>query len=290
MATPEVTSIPNPPLDLVELRHRRRESALTQMVAAAEAAGILREPELVLATLLRVHRLGGSAANKGVAVPHARSPRRPSPRGALRAFGARSGVERRRRRPGPDRRAGAEPFLDERGRSTSSASLRRCTSCGCSAPGSACSKGTRRRLPRCSRAAAHEPRHGGARAARSRPAARAGARPLVPQPTRPGWDSTFDGLSALERERVRACRRTRPSLGEPVRALAGALRPRGHAGARAGLPGLLRDPSHLGRPAARRERAPPVRGLRTAAVLALRPRRARGARSGGPGLPALGRC
>ena len=73
MATIDVPAVSSLPLDLVELRHKRRESALTQLVAAAESAGIVRDADILLASLLRAQRIGSTAVGKGLAVPHARS-------------------------------------------------------------------------------------------------------------------------------------------------------------------------------------------------------------------------
>ena len=73
MAITDVPAVSSLPLDLVELRHKRRESALTQLVAAAEAAGIVRDADILLASLLRAQRVGSTAVGKGLAVPHARS-------------------------------------------------------------------------------------------------------------------------------------------------------------------------------------------------------------------------
>ena len=73
MALADIPSVSSTPLDIIELRHKRRESALTQMVAAAERLGVTREGELLLATLVRAERLGGAGVGKCVAIPHARS-------------------------------------------------------------------------------------------------------------------------------------------------------------------------------------------------------------------------
>jgi mannitol/fructose-specific phosphotransferase system IIA component (Ntr-type) len=73
MAITDVPTVSSLPLDLVELRHKRRESALTQLVAAAETAGIIRDADVLLASLLRAQRLGSTAMGRGLAVPHARS-------------------------------------------------------------------------------------------------------------------------------------------------------------------------------------------------------------------------
>jgi mannitol/fructose-specific phosphotransferase system IIA component (Ntr-type) len=67
-------------LDLLELRHRRLESALPQLVAVARERGSVVRPELVLAQLSRRERLGSTALGRGLAVTGAwslciRSPR-----------------------------------------------------------------------------------------------------------------------------------------------------------------------------------------------------------------------
>lgn len=59
--------------EIVGLRHKRRESVLAQLVAAAERLGLVRDPEVLLATLSRAQRLGSSALGKGHVVTHARS-------------------------------------------------------------------------------------------------------------------------------------------------------------------------------------------------------------------------
>ena len=73
MVITDVPTISSLPFDLVEIRHKRRESALTQLVAAAETAGIVRDAETLLASLQRAQRLGACTVGKGLAVPHARS-------------------------------------------------------------------------------------------------------------------------------------------------------------------------------------------------------------------------
>ncbi len=60
-------------LEVVELRHKRRDSVLAQLVAAAGQGGVVRDPDVLLATLVRGQRLGSSAVGRGYAVPHARS-------------------------------------------------------------------------------------------------------------------------------------------------------------------------------------------------------------------------
>lgn len=73
MVTAETTSPPHSPLDILQLRHRRRESAWTQLVAMAAGSGAVRDPDVLLATLHWRERLGSTALGKGVAVPHAHS-------------------------------------------------------------------------------------------------------------------------------------------------------------------------------------------------------------------------
>ena len=60
-------------LEVVDLRHKRRESVLAQLVAAAERTGVVREPDVLLAALVRGQRLGSNSSVRGFAVPHARS-------------------------------------------------------------------------------------------------------------------------------------------------------------------------------------------------------------------------
>jgi mannitol/fructose-specific phosphotransferase system IIA component (Ntr-type) len=73
MAIADVPPVSSAPLDIVDLRHKRRESALAQMVAAAERLGAVRDPLLLLATLSRGERMTSSALGKGIAIPGARS-------------------------------------------------------------------------------------------------------------------------------------------------------------------------------------------------------------------------
>jgi len=73
LAIAEFPSIPHTPLDILEIRHRRRESALTQLVAVAARSGVVRDPEVLLETLQSRERMGTTALGKGVAVPHAHS-------------------------------------------------------------------------------------------------------------------------------------------------------------------------------------------------------------------------
>jgi mannitol/fructose-specific phosphotransferase system IIA component (Ntr-type) len=60
-------------LYIPELRSRRKDSVLSEMVARAHECGVLRHPEGLRELLLLRERLGPSGIGKGVAVPHARS-------------------------------------------------------------------------------------------------------------------------------------------------------------------------------------------------------------------------
>lgn len=73
MAIVEMPLASGTPLDLLELRHRRRESAFTQLAVAARRHGVVRDVEALVALLVRRERLGSTALGKGVALPHARS-------------------------------------------------------------------------------------------------------------------------------------------------------------------------------------------------------------------------
>jgi mannitol/fructose-specific phosphotransferase system IIA component (Ntr-type) len=68
-----VPSVSGIPLDLVDLKHKRRDSALAQLVAAAERQGFVRESDLLLATLARAEKLGATAHGRGFVLAHARS-------------------------------------------------------------------------------------------------------------------------------------------------------------------------------------------------------------------------
>lgn len=73
MAIVETPLVTHTPLDLIELRHKRRESALTQLAAAAQRHGVVRDVGALIALLARRERLGTTALGKGVALAHARS-------------------------------------------------------------------------------------------------------------------------------------------------------------------------------------------------------------------------
>jgi len=68
MAIADVFPVHDTSLDLLELRHRRRESALQQFVSAASLKGVLRHPEALLAQLTRRERLGTTALGRGFAL------------------------------------------------------------------------------------------------------------------------------------------------------------------------------------------------------------------------------
>lgn len=73
MVTAELTPVAGIPLDVVELRLKRRESAWTQMVTTAHSIGAVSEPEVVLAALAHRERWGSTALGKGCALAGIRS-------------------------------------------------------------------------------------------------------------------------------------------------------------------------------------------------------------------------
>ncbi len=73
MVTADLTPVAAIPLDIVELRLKRRESAWTQMVTTAHAIGAVAEPEVVLAALAHRERWGSTALGKGCALAGIRS-------------------------------------------------------------------------------------------------------------------------------------------------------------------------------------------------------------------------
>lgn len=68
-----VPSVLDPSLYIPELKTRRKEAALTDLVCLAHQAGAVRGPELLVDLLVMRERLGSTAIGKGVALPHARS-------------------------------------------------------------------------------------------------------------------------------------------------------------------------------------------------------------------------
>jgi len=68
-----VPSLNDLSLYIPELKTRRKDSALAELVARAHDAGTVRDAGLLLELLRVREKVGGSALGKGVAVPHARS-------------------------------------------------------------------------------------------------------------------------------------------------------------------------------------------------------------------------
>ncbi len=73
MAIITLPSVLDSSLYIPELRSRRRDSVLAEMVSCAHACGVLRHPEVLNDLLHLRERLGSTGIGKGVAVPHARS-------------------------------------------------------------------------------------------------------------------------------------------------------------------------------------------------------------------------
>lgn len=68
MAIADVSTITDTSLDLLELRHRRRESAFHQFVQAAVVHHAVRYDEVLESLLLRRERLGTTSLGRGFAV------------------------------------------------------------------------------------------------------------------------------------------------------------------------------------------------------------------------------
>jgi len=68
MAIAEISPLTDTSLDLLELRHRRRESALHQLVQSAFEHQAVRHPALLETLLLRRERLGSTALGRSHAV------------------------------------------------------------------------------------------------------------------------------------------------------------------------------------------------------------------------------
>lgn len=68
MAIAEISPLTDTSLDLLELRHRRRESALHQLVQGAFEHQAVRHPVLLETLLLRRERLGSTALGRAHAV------------------------------------------------------------------------------------------------------------------------------------------------------------------------------------------------------------------------------
>ena len=73
MTTSIGLSVLDSSLYISELRPKRRDSALQEMIVCAHRAGAVRDPVLLRETLSIRERVGSTAIGKGVAVPHARS-------------------------------------------------------------------------------------------------------------------------------------------------------------------------------------------------------------------------
>jgi len=73
MTTSIGASVLDSSLYIPELKSRRKQSVLQELVARAFQAGALRGPALLLETLLVRERLAPTALGRGVALPHARS-------------------------------------------------------------------------------------------------------------------------------------------------------------------------------------------------------------------------
>lgn len=73
MATLAGSPVLDPALYVAELRFKRRETVMQELVERAWQAGSVRDPALLNETLALRERIGSTAIGKGVAVPHARS-------------------------------------------------------------------------------------------------------------------------------------------------------------------------------------------------------------------------
>jgi mannitol/fructose-specific phosphotransferase system IIA component (Ntr-type) len=73
MTTTIGASVLDSSLFISDLKPKRKLAALQEMVQRAHDHGVVREPRLLLDTLMLRERLGGSAIGKAVAIPHARS-------------------------------------------------------------------------------------------------------------------------------------------------------------------------------------------------------------------------
>lgn len=69
----EVDDASRAPIDLLDLRPRKHEGALRQLVELALARGVVRDPAWALRALTRRERFASTAGLKGVALPNARS-------------------------------------------------------------------------------------------------------------------------------------------------------------------------------------------------------------------------
>lgn len=132
MSTELVTSALDTALFLYELRHRRRENALTDLACFAHACGMARDPERLRDALLRRERVCPSAVGRGVAIPHVRSLAVNAPHVVVGR--ARGGIEWKSRDGQPvhlvlavfaPHDLGLEPFLELVARAVDAARLSR---------------------------------------------------------------------------------------------------------------------------------------------------------------------
>jgi len=65
MAIADVSPLTDIPHDILDLRHRRRETAFHQFVQAAQAHGVVVRPELLESVLNRRERMGTTALGRG---------------------------------------------------------------------------------------------------------------------------------------------------------------------------------------------------------------------------------
>lgn len=73
MVIADLPSVAGIPLDVVELKPKRREAAEVQLLAAAHARGAVLESDVVLAALAHRELLGSTAIGKGCALAGVRS-------------------------------------------------------------------------------------------------------------------------------------------------------------------------------------------------------------------------
>lgn len=73
MALLDITAAPGSSPDLLDLRHRRRDGALKQLIELALARGTVRDAAWALQALLRRERVLSTSPGKGIAVPNVRS-------------------------------------------------------------------------------------------------------------------------------------------------------------------------------------------------------------------------
>jgi len=72
LATPVASALDNS-LYIPDLRHRRKESVLDELVECAQRAGVVRHGDALRELLRRREALGSTSPGRGFAIPHARS-------------------------------------------------------------------------------------------------------------------------------------------------------------------------------------------------------------------------